>query len=68
MGDPQNGWFTIKKSIKMDGDWGYPYFRKPPFHHVLVGKERLDSELNIWRQEFYERSESYDVLQWIRMQ
>ena len=43
-------------------------FRKPPFHHVLVGKERLDSELNIWRQEFYERSESYDVLQWIRMQ
>ena len=68
MGDPQNGWFPIKKSIKMDGDWGYPYFRKPPFHHVLVGKERLDSELNIWRQEFYERSESYDVLQWIRMQ
>ena len=30
MGDPQNGWFIREHPIKMDDNWGYPYFRKPP--------------------------------------
>ena len=27
---PQNGWFMRENPIKMDDDWGYPYFRTPP--------------------------------------
>ena len=30
MGVPPNGWFIRDNPIKMDDDWGYPYFRKPP--------------------------------------
>ena len=30
MGVPQIGWFIKESPIKMDDDWGYPYFRKPP--------------------------------------
>ena len=27
----KNGWFIGEKShLEMDGNWGYPYFRKPP--------------------------------------
>ena len=26
MGIPQNGWFIIGNPIKVDDDWGYPYF------------------------------------------
>ena len=29
MGVPQNGWFKTVNPIKMEDDWGYPYFRKP---------------------------------------
>ena len=31
MGVPQNGRFVRENLIKMDDDWGYPYFRKPPY-------------------------------------
>ena len=31
MGAPQNGWFVREHPIKMDDDWWYPYFRKPPY-------------------------------------
>ena len=31
MGVPQNGWFIRENPIKMDDDWGYPYFRKPRY-------------------------------------
>ena len=31
MGVPKNGWFIMEKTIKMDDDWGYPHFRKPPY-------------------------------------
>ena len=32
-GDPQfAGWFMRENPIEMDDDWGYPYFRKPPYH------------------------------------
>ena len=29
MGIPKNGWFI--RDLEMDDDWGYPYFRKPPY-------------------------------------
>ena len=29
-GGTQNDWFTMENTIKMD-DWGYPYFRIPPY-------------------------------------
>ena len=31
IGIPQNRWFIMENPIEMDDDWGYPYFRKPPF-------------------------------------
>ena len=31
MGVSQTGWFIRQNLIKMDDDWGYPYFRKPPY-------------------------------------
>ena len=30
IGVPQNGWFIVGKPTRMDDDWGYPHFRKPP--------------------------------------
>ena len=31
-GYPKDGWFIIWKiHLEMDDDWGYPYFRKPPY-------------------------------------
>ena len=36
-GDPQNGWCMKGKShLEMDDDWGYPYFRKPPYKMISV--------------------------------
>jgi hypothetical protein len=33
MGVPKNGWFIRDNLIKMDDDWGYPFFMKPPFEY-----------------------------------
>ena len=31
---PIAGWFLLRENpTKMDDDWGYPYFRKPPYAH-----------------------------------
>ena len=30
-GTPIAGWFTMENSLKIDENWGYPYFRKPPY-------------------------------------
>ena len=32
-----NGWFTMGNPSKMDENWGYPYFRKPPNHPIFMG-------------------------------
>ena len=29
----KNGWFRMENPMKMDDDWGYAYFRKPPQNH-----------------------------------
>ena len=37
---PTAGWFMMenpwKSNLEMDGDWGYPYFRKPPYGWFLT--------------------------------
>ena len=30
-GVPPNAWFIRENPIKVDDDWGYPYFRKTPY-------------------------------------
>jgi len=29
-GSPIAGWFRMENPMKMDDNWGYPHFRKPP--------------------------------------
>ena len=41
IGLPQNGWFTMENSIKVDDDWGYPYFRKPPYGLLMLVEHPL---------------------------
>ena len=38
MGVPQrlDGFFQRKSQSKMDDDWGYPNFRKPPYEFTRV--------------------------------
>ena len=31
MGIPPKGWYRKENPMKMDDDWGYLYFRKPPY-------------------------------------
>ena len=47
MGVPQrlDGFFQRKSQSKMDDDWGYPNFRKPPYrygmHNYNVGPQNV---------------------------
>ena len=36
MGVPENGWMVYKgkSRLDMDDDWGYPYFRRPPYMQI----------------------------------
>ena len=34
MAVPKNGWFIRENLAKID-DFGYPYFRKPPYNFTL---------------------------------
>ena len=43
MGVPSNGWLVRENPMKMDDDWGYPYFRKPPY-----SKFYLNNNTSIW--------------------
>ena len=38
MGVPKNRWFRRENPMKMDDDWGYPHFRKPPKTRVPKAK------------------------------
>ena len=28
-------YFMEKSELELDDDWGYPYFRKPPFYYII---------------------------------
>ena len=43
---PIAGWFTEENpNLEMDDDWGYPYFRKPPYELVLLLCSSSDNTL-----------------------
>jgi hypothetical protein len=34
IGVSPNGWFIMKKPIKIDDEWGTPHFRKPSYDFI----------------------------------
>ena len=40
------GWFILEnpkqKWMKMDENWGYPHFRKPPYDRMILTRSILD--------------------------
>ena len=43
-GTPIAGWFIRENPTKMDYDWGYPYFRKPPLISIFSSGATLATE------------------------
>ena len=39
-------WFRTEKPTKLDEDWGYPYFRKPPY--IPGERTRIKQSLSRW--------------------
>ena len=35
-----DGFFHGKSHLEMDDDWGFPYFRKPPYLGIVIVRER----------------------------
>ena len=46
-GGSPNSWmvYFMEHPTKMDDDWGYPYFRKPPY--VFRGKSSINGPFSI---------------------
>jgi hypothetical protein len=42
-GTPIAGWFLMESSIKMNENWGYPYFRKPPYSSMKIAHRSLSN-------------------------
>ena len=54
-------WFTMKNPTKMDDDWGYPHFRKPPCVYESYSSMKIANQQDLARQHWPWANETWNT-------